>query len=180
VREGGPSDVVPTEAAVGRRDPAAQDLPNDLSEAPERTIELLEERLRAETRPVQVGELRIRKELVTEVRTIEVSVTREELVVERHPVDRRAPEPTGSGDDPLAARFAALQPGEVLRLPIVEEEVVVTKRPVVVEEVRIGKRRIEESKQVSGTVRRQRLVTEQGGDVRLADSTPDISEGVGP
>ena len=54
------------------------------------TVELVEEQLRARTRPVQTGEVTIRKEVVSETRSIEVPVRREELVIERHSVDREA------------------------------------------------------------------------------------------
>jgi len=80
-------------------------------------LELVEEHLEAHARPVQIGEVLIRKEVVTETRTIEVSVRREELVVERRAVERRPAEEyeqltTDELERSLASRFQSLQEGE--------------------------------------------------------------------
>ena len=138
-------------------------------------VELVEEQLRARTRPVQTGEVTIRKEVVSETRTIEVPVRREELVIERHPVERR-PIDSGAGPaDPLVEqlldRLRHMQPGETLRIPIIEEEVVVHKRPVVVEEITLGKRTIQETQEVSDTVRREQARIEEHGQVRVHPET---------
>src|SRR5215208_6844104 len=77
------------------------------SEASQR-IELHEEELRAEKERVQVGEVRVRKEVVSEDRTLEVPVTREEVVVERRPAAGR----TGSG---------SIDEDEEIRIPLMEE-----------------------------------------------------------
>ena len=136
-------------------------------------LELVEERLEAHTRPVQIGEVLLRKEVVTETRTIQVPVRREELVIERRAVERRpADRPEELAADEfersLAARFRALQGGESIRLPLIEEEVVIHKRPVVYEEVLIGKRGLEETQQVSGTVRREELKVARRGEVDVS------------
>jgi hypothetical protein len=52
-----------------------------------REEELVANKQRAETGPVQIG-----KEVVSEQRTLDVPVTREEVTIERHPVDRRPAE----------------------------------------------------------------------------------------
>ena len=80
-------------------------------------------------------------------------VTREEVTVERRPVDRRPSDaPIGEGD-------------ETLRVPVREERVEVEKRPVVTEEIELGKRRVQDTQQVSGTVRREEARIEGEGDV---------------
>jgi uncharacterized protein (TIGR02271 family) len=136
-------------------------------------VELVEEQLQARTRPVETGEVTIRKEVVTETKTIEVPVRREELVIERHPVERKAFDARESGGaaDPLVEqlidRLRHMQSGEVLRIPIVEEEVIIHKRPVVVEEVTLGKRLVQETQTVKDTVRREEARIEEQGDARL-------------
>jgi uncharacterized protein (TIGR02271 family) len=136
---------------------------------------LVEEQLRARTRPVQTGEVTIRKEVVSETRTIEVPVRREELVIERHPVERRPIDSGARLADPLVEqlldRLRHMQPGETLRIPIIEEEVVVHKRPVVVEEITLGKRTIQETQEVSDTVRREQARIEEHGQVRVHPET---------
>lgn len=139
-------------AHVPQSDPAATGEDHRLS-MPEwkRTMELLEEELVAHVRPVDADEVVIRKEMTVITRSIEVSLKREELVVERRPMEQGSPTP-GSGpasdglDDLLMARFRELQPGQVIRLPLVEEEPVIEKRPVVYEEVTLGKQLITETR----------------------------------
>jgi len=118
-------------------------------------LELREEELDVGKRQVQAGEVRVRKDVVTEQRNIEVPVTREEVVIERHPV-------TGQEvpDD-------ALDEDEEIRIPVMEEEVEVQKRARVREEVSIGKRRVEETRNVSDTVRREEARVESQGDVNI-------------
>jgi len=166
-------------AAYGAREYANPELRNQPQSNEQRTraedgasIELVEEQLRTHTRPVQTGELTIRKEVVSETRTIEVPVRREELVIERHPVNRRPADTSEhSAADPLIAqlmdRLQHMRDGETLRIPIVEEEVVVQKRPVVVEEITVGKRTQQEKRTVSETVRREQARIEPHGNASV-------------
>jgi len=84
--------------------------------------------LQAKKKPVDVGEVRVRKEVHTENQTIEVPVEREEVVIERTPVRGRAASKGISGD--------AIREGEEIRVPVREEQVNVNKEAVVTEEVR--------------------------------------------
>jgi uncharacterized protein (TIGR02271 family) len=121
-------------------------------------LELREEELRATKEQVQAGEVRLRKEVVEEKKTIDVPVTREEVVIERRPVSGRTP----SDSD--------ITEGEEIRIPVMEEEVRVEKTPVVKEEVTASKRRVEETKQVSDTVRREEARMEETGDAHVSGS----------
>lgn len=112
-------------------------------------VELREEELRTEKERVQAGEVRLRKEVVTEERTIEVPVTREEVVIERRPAAR--------GQD----AGGAIDDGEEIRIPLMEEEVRVEKTPVVREEVTLKKRQVQDTERVSETVRREEARIEE-------------------
>lgn len=118
-------------------------------------LELREEQLDVDTREVEAGEVRVRKEVVTEQRNIEVPVTREEVVIERH---------QASGRDASDQTFGT---DEEIRIPLKEEEVDVKKRAVVREEVSIGKRPVTETKKVSETVRREEARIDSEGDVGI-------------
>jgi uncharacterized protein (TIGR02271 family) len=126
----------------------------------ERTVQLREEQLQARTQPVQSGEVTVGKEVVEERRTMDVPVSREEVTVERHPVERRP------ADRPIDER------GETISVPVREERVEVEKRPVVTEEVEVGKRTVQEAQPVSGTVRREELRVEREGDVPVGGAGP--------
>ena len=120
----------------------------------EQTVELREEELHARKEKVQTGELGIRKEIITEERTLDVAVMREEVVIERRPVERK----------PVREDIGE---GEALRVPVWAEQVRVEKQPVVVEEVRISKHVVEETQQVTDTVRREEARIEQDGEVAV-------------
>ena len=116
-------------------------------------LQLREEELQARKAPVETGRVRVGKEVVEEQKTVDVPVTREEVTIERRPVDRRPSDtPIGQGD-------------ETLRVPVREERVELEKKPVVTEEIELGKRRVQDTQQVSGTVRREEARIEGEGDV---------------
>jgi len=118
----------------------------------ERTMKLHEEELHARKQPVETGEVRVRKEVITEHQTLDVPVQREEVVVERHAVGGKA------------APGATIRAGEEVRIPVHEEQVRVEKTPVVKEEVTVGKRTVKETEHVGGTVRKEELRVEKKGD----------------
>ncbi|MDD9794527.1 YsnF/AvaK domain-containing protein [Priestia megaterium] len=114
-----------------------------------RSVQLREEKLDVRKERVQTGEVQLRKEIVEELRTIQVPVMREEVYVERRPVI------DGQYDG------SPLTENEIIRIPIMEERIEVTKKPVVVEEVIIGKRKIQEIKEMKDTVRKEEAQIEQ-------------------
>jgi len=128
------------------------------------TIKVHEEQLHARKTPVEAGEARVRKEVVTETKTLNVPVQREEVVIERRPVSGHA-----SSSD--------IRPGEEIRIPVKEEQVRVEKEAVVKEEVHVGKRKVQENEQVSGTVRKEQVKIEQKGDVNVRGNIEEKRKG---
>ena len=114
-----------------------------------------EEELRVGTRAVEAGEVVVGKHVETEHKQVPVNLKREEIVVERRPVNRE----TGASDI-----------GEdQIRVPLMEEEVVVEKRVVPTEEVVIRKEAVTEERNVEADVRRERLVTDKERDRDVND-----------
>ena len=110
--------------------------------------------MRVHKERVSRGDVRLRKEVVSEKQNIEVPVTREELVIERVP---------GEGRDAAGAKVGSGE--KEIRVPLTEERVQVEKKPVGNEEVRVGKRQVQDTKRVSDEVRHEELRTETEGDV---------------
>lgn len=126
---------------------ASQQSENTSAEAaPRQRIQLYGEVLRVHRDRVRRGEVRLRKETVTETRNVEVPVTREELVLERVPV-------TGQ----QAAPDARIGEGSEIRVPLSEDRVSIEKEPVVREEVNIGKREVTNVESHDEKVRREEL-----------------------
>jgi uncharacterized protein (TIGR02271 family) len=129
------------------------------SHASDQTLQLREEELQARKQQVETGRVHVGKEIVEEQQSLEVPVTREEVTIERQSVPRRpAEEPIGAGE-------------ESIRVPVREEQVSVEKRPVVKEEIKVGKQQVQETRQVSGTVRREEARIEGEGDVEVERRT---------
>jgi uncharacterized protein (TIGR02271 family) len=123
-----------------------------VSTAEGKTIPVREEKLQARKTPVKKGEVKVRKEVVTENETIQVPVTREEVVIERRPASGRA-------------SAADIKAGEEIRIPITEEQVRVDKDTVVKGEVTVGKRKVTGTETVSGRVRKEKVKVEKEGAV---------------
>ena len=127
----------------------------ELRETPDASVELREEELRARTRSVESGRVHVGKDIVEEEQTLDVPVTREEAVVERHPVNRR-PADGAVGDD-----------REGIRVPLHQEQATAEKRSVVYEEVEVGKRAVQETQRVSDTVRKEVVDIDTHGQVNV-------------
>jgi uncharacterized protein (TIGR02271 family) len=116
---------------------------SDLDDEDELRVQRSEEELRAGTRERQAGALNVRKRVLTDRQSLEVPTRREEVSVERVPVEGEAAD-TQIGDDEVS-------------IPVTEEEVVVEKRPVAKEEIRIRKDVVEDTEVVEEDVRREEV-----------------------
>ncbi len=124
-------------------------------------IKLREEQLRVRKQQVQAGEVDIHRETVTEEKTITVPVTREEMVIEYHPLaGQSTPTIEGAGEQQ-----------ETIRIPISEEQVHVTKETVQTGEVSVHKEQVQDVQRITDTVKREELHVERQGDVRIKDTT---------
>ena len=109
-----------------------------------------EERLDVDTRQGQIGEVEVRKEVVSEQVSVPVELRREEAHVEQRDVRDR---PVGPGED-------VFQEGTT-RVPIRGEEAVVEKQAYVTGEVVVDKEQTTERETVSDTVRKERVRAEE-------------------
>ena len=126
-----------------------------------RSLRLREERLNVSKDRVQAGEVGLHKEVVSEQQTINVPVTHEEVIIERHAVTDGRVDNTPIGE------------GETIRVPVSEEQVNVSKNTVVTGEVAIGKRAVQETQQVTDTVRREEARIDQQGNPIIHGSQND-------
>lgn len=115
-------------------------------------IQRAEEELAIGKREHKAGEVDVRKTVETERVREPVTVHREEVEVERRPVNARA-------------RTDEISEGEV-RIPVREEEVVVAKEPRVKEEIVVRKRDVEDTEMVEEDVRKERVEVEREGRTR--------------
>jgi len=117
----------------------------DLEDRDEIRVQRSEEELVAGTREREAGRVGVRKRVRTDRERISVPKRREEVRVDRVPVEGGR-----------AASGAEIGEDEVV-MPVTEEEVVVSKRAVVKEEVRVSADVVEEEEVVEEEVRREEV-----------------------
>jgi uncharacterized protein (TIGR02271 family) len=129
------------EDPLARRDSnSMQDTARE-KEAIEEHITLTEEEERLDiSKKSQENQATITKKPVTETKTVEVSLTREKISIERWP-------PSG-----LIQAQSPIQSKTEIKIPLKREEVKVTKKPYVKEEVIIKKNAFTDSKEITGDV----------------------------
>jgi uncharacterized protein (TIGR02271 family) len=136
----------------GREQEGVNQPGDDLEDEDELRVQRSEEELRAGTREREAGKMNVRKRVRTDREQVRVPKRREEVSVERVPVDE---ERSGAeiGDDEVS-------------VPVVEDEVVVDKQPVVKEELRIRKDSVQDEEVVEEDVRKEEVdvddTTERG------------------
>lgn len=118
------------------------------------SVKAVSEELNVKKVPKQ-GEVEVRKEVHTEHKTIEVPVTREEVVVER----------THPGTHATAGSLGSQE----IRVPVREEEIRVEKTPVVKEEVRVSKRQVQDTQRVSENLRKEEIKVDTKGNASVRD-----------
>ncbi len=126
-------------------------------------VPVAEEELVAEKRERQAGEVRVRKDVATEHKQIDVPVTREEVHVDRVPTSARD-----------AVAEGKLFQKDTVSVPVHEEELEIKKRPVVKEEVRLRKDRIVEQRAADEDIKKERVdVDETGTGTKRSITDPD-------
>lgn len=151
LRAAGQDRLADRDAAGATGDPVV-DPTRDRAAADPRTGEddsllLSEERLNVDKERVETGKVRLRKYVVHDTETIEVPVEREEVRIERTPVD---------ADDVRATRGGHLGEEEV-SMTTSEEHATVTKQTVPVEEVNLTKDTVRDTETVQEDVAREEL-----------------------
>jgi uncharacterized protein (TIGR02271 family) len=141
------------EERAGQREAARE---GHIRDEEELRVQRSEEELRTGTREREAGEVGVRKQVHTEREQVRVPKRREEVSVERVPVNE---EGTGAeiGEDEVS-------------VPVVEEEVVVDKRPVVKEEIRVRKDVVDDEQVVEEDVRKEEVDVEDATE-RLGGRT---------
>ena len=98
-----------------------------------------EEQPRAGVREREAGRVKAKKSVRTEREVVRVPKRREEVEIERAPVEGEAREQSGAKEAEIGEQEVVLQ--------LFEEEVVVTKRVVLKEEIRLRKKVVEEEEE---------------------------------
>ncbi|MBU9673296.1 DUF2382 domain-containing protein [Planococcus sp. CP5-4] len=120
----------------------------DLSD--EQQMKLHEERLAVDKNWVESGSVDIHKNTVEEQQTFEVPYEREEVEIERRPVNQELAAYEASGHS-----AETYEKDGLWHIPVIEERLEVRKVKYVSEEIIVHKRKIQETKHISETVQRE-------------------------
>ena len=122
-------------------------------------IPIIEEQAFVDKRVVETGKVRISKRVSEHEEFIDEPLFREEVTVERVPVNQYV-------DQPPQVRHE----GDVMIIPVVQEQLVMQKRLVLVEELRVRKQVVETHQPQSVTLRREDV------DVRRVTETENFGD----
>lgn len=109
--------------------PTEPQLPSDSAPV---VVPIVEEVVRIDKQVVETGRVVIRKHVHVDTQTVDVSVREEQVQVQRVAVNRYV-------DEAPAVRYE----GETMIVPVLREELVVTKRLLLVEELHVHKQVLE-------------------------------------
>ncbi|MGK0465289.1 YsnF/AvaK domain-containing protein [Clostridium sp.] len=123
-------------------------------------IKLRKEELDIAKSRVQKGDVEIGKEIIEEVKTVDVPVEREEVVIERRTITNE------SSDSPITNE-------ETIKIPVSEEKVNVGKHTVVTGEISAHKRVLENTEHIDETLKREESRINKTGNADIIDDGID-------
>jgi len=143
----------------------ARGLAQDKAEGRALTVPVIEEEPEVQKRKVETGKVRIQKVVREREEVIDEPLLREEVSVERVPINRVV-------EAPVPVR----REGNVLIIPLLEEVLVVEKRLLLKEELHITKRSVEVHDPQRVNLRREEAIIERTAkpmEKKLGDVKPD-------
>lgn len=150
-------DVADRDAVAADRDRAAVDQDRAAVAGEDASVVRHEERLNVGTQEREAGHARLRKYVVTDHETVDVPVEREEVTVERTPLNGTE----GRVDNGRIGE-------EEVDVTLHEERPVVEKEAVAVEEVGLNKQTVRETQRVEADVQKEQVDVETDADRKAA------------
>ena len=121
-------------------------------------LQLLEERLSVNKEKYQAGSVQVGKKVEARTENVDVTLSHDEVVIERHPV---------SGARPVEGNVTLGAATDTIKIDLEAERANVSKQAFVTEEVEVGKRSETEQKTYSETVGREVLDVTKTGEVEV-------------
>lgn len=120
-------------------------------------LTLRKEELDINKNKVKKGEVELSKEIIEEQKTVDVPVTREEVIIERKAIDNK------TSDEPVSNE-------KTISIPVSEEQVNVNKHTVVTGEISAHKREVEEKRKINEKLKREEAHINTNGDAKIVDN----------
>lgn len=119
-------------------------------------LQLHKEELEVSKKWVETADVKVYKNTYSKEKLIAVPITHEELVIEKKGLL------TDGGRD---------QQTEIIRIPLSEERIKVTKQPVILENVDVYKEQFEEIIHINETLKEEKARIETIGDLKVIDKS---------
>ncbi|MED1472700.1 YsnF/AvaK domain-containing protein [Bacillus salipaludis] len=117
-------------------------------------LELRKEQLYINKKWLKTGTVKVRKELITEKKTIVVPVTREILVIDNMVFDSEN----------------KIKKTKTIRIPLREEQIEIVKNPLVLEDIKIYRRKFQKVEKVVQSLKSEKAHVEIIGNVNVIDN----------
>jgi uncharacterized protein (TIGR02271 family) len=114
-------------------------------------IPVIQETMQVGTRTVETGKIHISKKVTEEIAVENFIETSEQITVERKQINQYVE----------TAPPASRQEGDVTIISVVKEVLFVEKRLMLVEELHVTKRKVQENKEVTATLRKEEVTVER-------------------
>ncbi len=147
-------------------------------------VPVREEQFHVDKHFVQTSEVVIRKRVITENKTFTIPVMREEVTIERLPVQGNPANPqtpslersdtSNATNAPVTNGRERIDNSDTIRVLVREERVLFTKQPVVIEEIIVRKQQVQENREISGELKREEVHVEHTGNIIIHDDGADI------
>ncbi|MDP8907083.1 MAG: YsnF/AvaK domain-containing protein [Thermoproteota archaeon] len=134
---------------------------SDVTQETETTVPLMGENLEV-VKHVSEDDIHITKEPIRETKTVEIELTREEISIERRPVQKDSysslTSMQSSEQNPNASPMdGPVETRTVISIPLKREEPVITKTPYVKEEIVVKKKPVSETKSITEDITYERV-----------------------
>lgn len=114
-------------------------------------LQLREEQLDIARKRIKKAGVTVHREILREVKHIDVPVTREDIVIEKTVPDNKA---SGGNDESI----------ETIRIPVIEERIEVIRHPEIREKVSVYSQEIHETQHVEETLKKEKLQVKTTGE----------------
>jgi uncharacterized protein (TIGR02271 family) len=140
----------------------------------ETRVHVIEERLEA-SKKESMEEATVIKEPLKETKTVEVQLTHEELIIERRPASKMTTTTASETPSELPTTQSPqeqIQTKTEVNIPLMREEIIVSKKPYVKEEIVIKKKPVTETKTVTEHITSEKVsVRNSAGEVVEEEKT---------
>ena len=122
----------------------------------ETRVQVIEERLDV-SKKESTEEATVIKEPIRETKTVEVQLRHEELIIEKRPASKMTSSTSEAPPSPPTSTEEPVQTKTEINIPLMREEIIVSKKPYVKEEIVIKKKPVTETKTVTEQITSEKV-----------------------